>query len=304
MGSGQWIREKKTDCGGEWRTVELFAIGEQEHRQARRKKCRESSPRQKNKNRMASLRRKMRKVLANFDRRGFYVTATYEAAYAPADLEECRRDAKNYRTRVTRACRRRFGVEPQAVKMILFPVRNGSGGKLHIHGLVQVDGMDQAQRRELRELLEDLWRRKIPGCGEFESLGTINVDRLNMRAVLASSKRSKWGTVGYIYSHKERCCVEGGALILPEMLRDADSRWSRKQLRKGCRECMQDPYWWERWYPGWSVEKILVFDPGELHESSGEPGEWEQTEPQAFLVLRRRGYRSADGEVRAAKART
>lgn len=72
MGGGQWIREKKTDCGGEWRTVELFAVGEQEHKQARRKKCRESSPRQKNKNKMESLRRKLRKVLANFDQHGFF----------------------------------------------------------------------------------------------------------------------------------------------------------------------------------------------------------------------------------------
>lgn len=304
MGGGQWIREKKTDCGGEWRTVELFAVGEQEHKQARRKKCRESSPRQKNKNKMESLRRKLRKVLANFDQHGFFVTATYEPEFLPADLDECRRDAVNYRARITRAACKRFGVGKEAVKIMLFAVQNGDHGKLHIHGFVQVDGLDQGQRRELRELLEDLWRRRIPGTGEYESMGGINVDRLDMRQLLAQSQQSKYGTIGYIYGHKHRKCVESRSLALPELLPDADSRWSRKQLRKGCRECAQDPYWWEQKYPGWAVEKILIFDPGELHESSGAPGEWEQTEPQAFLVMRRRGYRTQDGRVRAAKART
>lgn len=291
MGGRQWIREQKIQCGQDYMTVSLFAIGEQEHKAIRRKKGQESSARQKQKNKMASLRQKQRKILANFDEDGFYITATYEDAFLPEDTEQARREVRNFTRRVQRAVEKIFGVGKSAVRFSLYATKNGENGRWHMHGFAQCDGLSRVQRLLFREMLEKMWRRRVPGSGEYESMGTLNADRLDLKRVLGKAGESRWGTVGYIYAHTARICVESRNLVCPQQLPDADSKWSRKQLRKGCRECEKDPYWWEQRFPGWAVEKILIFEPHEMHEGPEEPGEWEQSEPQAYLILRRRrGY--------------
>ena len=95
-----WIREKKYECG-EYRTVGIYAVTDQEHRQ-RGRKHKESSRGQKARNKNASMRRYQRKVLANFDKDGFYVTGTYEDAYRPESFEDCVQDVRNYERRVKR----------------------------------------------------------------------------------------------------------------------------------------------------------------------------------------------------------
>ena len=50
--------------------VGVYAVTDQEHRK-RGKKRKESDKGQKNRNKAASMRKKQRKVLANFDKRGF-----------------------------------------------------------------------------------------------------------------------------------------------------------------------------------------------------------------------------------------
>ena len=97
-----YIREKKYQCGDEYMTVGVYAVTDQEHRQ-RGKKRKESDRGQKERNKYASLRRKQRKVLANFDKNGFFLTGTYEDGYLPADFAACRKDVKNYKRRVITA---------------------------------------------------------------------------------------------------------------------------------------------------------------------------------------------------------
>ena len=75
-----YIREKRTLCGDTYQAVGIYPVTDQEHRQ-RGKKRKESDRGQKSRNKAASLRRRQRKVLANFDQNGFYLTATYEDAY-------------------------------------------------------------------------------------------------------------------------------------------------------------------------------------------------------------------------------
>lgn len=72
-----YIREKRTLCGDTYQAVGIYPVTDQEHRQ-RGKKRKESDKGQKSRNKAASLRRRLRKVLANFDQNGFYLTATYE----------------------------------------------------------------------------------------------------------------------------------------------------------------------------------------------------------------------------------
>lgn len=44
-------------------------------------------------------------------------------------------------------------------------------------------------------------------------------------------------------------------------------------------------------FPGWECVKIQIFDPGGLHENAEpRPEGWEATEPQAYVILRRREF--------------
>lgn len=202
-----WIREKKYECG-EYRTVGIYAVTDQEHRQ-RGRKHKESSRGQKARNKNASMRRYQRKVLANFDKDGFYVTGTYEDAYRPESFEDCVQDVRNYVRRVKAAVIRRFGEQrARRLKLSLHAVRNGEKGKLHMHGFAECKGLTTAERREFRAILEELWRRRVPGTSEYEPLGTMNADRIDMKKILGIDGDGKNGTVGYIYGHSERRCVE------------------------------------------------------------------------------------------------
>ena len=97
-----WIREKKYECG-EYRTVGIYAVTDQEHRQRGRKQ-KERSRGQKARNKNASMRRYQRKVLANFDKDGFYVTGTYEDAYRPESFE----DLKSLQAKIREVCVRTY----------------------------------------------------------------------------------------------------------------------------------------------------------------------------------------------------
>ena len=288
-----YIREKKYRCGDEYMAVGVFAITPQEHR-GRRKKQKESCEGQKARNKMASLRRKQRKILANFDRRGLFLTGTYEDAFLPEDIAACRKDVENYKRRVVAAACRRFGVRREDVRMSLMAARKGGAGRLHMHGFAQCRGLSAAQQREFRELVEDLWRRRIPGTGEYEPLGTLNADRIDLKKLLGKDGQGDYGTLGYFFAHKERLWVETANLRPAVEQAPNDTRWSRKQLRKACGDCRDNALWWEQRYPGWALEKCIVLEPGGLHESPGrENGGWEQLEPQCYVILRRKGYEGA-----------
>ena len=178
-----YIREKKIRCGDEYMAVGVYAVTDQEHRK-RGKKRKESDKGQKSRNKAASMRKKQRKVLANFDKRGFFLTGTYEDCYLPGDEDACWRDVENYARRVKYATCKRFGVQKEKIRLMLWAVRKGEAGRLHMHGFAQCVGMGEVERREWREMLEDLWRRRIPGTREFEPLGTMNVDRMDMKKLL------------------------------------------------------------------------------------------------------------------------
>ena len=285
-----YIREKRILCGDAYMAVGIFAITPQEHR-TRRKKQKESSEGQKAKNKHASMRRKQRKALANFDKDGFFLTGTFADAYLPEDLAACKREVLNYKRRVLLATCKQFGVRRERIRLMLWAVRKGEEGRLHMHGFAQCLGLSAAERKEWRWMLEDLWRRRIPGTNDYDPLGTMNADRMDMKKLLGTDGQGQNGTMGYIYGHKERVCVETSNLRLPVECAPNDSKWSRKQLRKGCLECAENAYWWEQRYPGWECVKCTVFDPGGLHESlNARPDGWENSEPQAYLILRRREF--------------
>ena len=183
-----YIREKKYQCGDDYMAVGVFSIIPQEHR-GRGKKRKESSEGQKAKNKMDSLRKRQRKALTNFSPAGMFLTGTYEDPFLPEDILACRRDVENYKRRVMAATCKRFGARREDIRLMLVAVRKGEAGRLHMHGFAECTGLTAAQRREWREMLEDLWRRRIPGSNEFEPLGTMNVNRIDMKKLLARACR-------------------------------------------------------------------------------------------------------------------
>ena len=116
-----YIREKKIRCGDEYMAVGVYAVTDQEHRK-RGKKRKESDKGQKSRNKAASMRKKQRKVLANFDKRGFFLTGTYEDCYLPDDEAACWKDVENYARRVKYATCKRFGVEKEKIRLMLWAV--------------------------------------------------------------------------------------------------------------------------------------------------------------------------------------
>ncbi len=136
-----YIREKKYRCGSEYMAVGIYAVTDQEHRR-RGKKHKESDRGQKERNKHASLRRKQRKAIANFGRDGFFLTGTYEEFYLPEDFAACRRDVENYKRRVIGATVKRFGVSRDKIRLMLWAVRKGETGRLHMHGFAECGGWE------------------------------------------------------------------------------------------------------------------------------------------------------------------
>ena len=174
-----YIREKRTLCGDTYQAVGIYPVTDQEHRQ-RGKKRKESDKGQKSRNKAASLRRRLRKVLANFDQNGFYLTATYEDAYLPEDEEGCWRDVRNYARRVQRAARKRFGVRGTWLKLMLWAVRNGEAGRLHMHGFAQCPGLSEAERRKSQEAFLYDERPVMVATNAFG----MGIDKSNVRFVV------------------------------------------------------------------------------------------------------------------------
>ncbi len=64
-----------------------------------------------------------------------------------------------------------------------------------------------------------------------------------------------------------------------------DTRWSRKQLRKGCTDCKDNAYWWEQRYPGWKFVRCVVPEP----EAPGDEKEgWDADELRCYVVMVKR----------------
>lgn len=129
-----YIREKKIICGDSYMAVCLYAITPQE-RNTRGKKQKKSGERQKARNKMSSLRKKQRKVVTNFTKDGFFLSGTFEEIFLPDDFLGCVREVKNYKRRVIAAICKRFKIAREKIKMMLWAVRKGKDGRLHIRNI-------------------------------------------------------------------------------------------------------------------------------------------------------------------------
>lgn len=260
-------REQRYGCGEDYLFVRLCQVTAEEHQTRRRKKYRESSQRQKAKNREARRQHLNRVALTNFTKNGFNVTLTYDQN--PESEEEARRDLRNWMRRVMDAGKK-LGADRKSIVYLGVTACGEKKGRWHHHVMVECRGLDRAQRARFREILEDKW-----------TLGTVNADRLNLDNGLED-------LVSYYCRHKNGRWYRSRHLEMPVVHRPNDSRWSGKELRKACTDCAEEGYWWECKYPGYQFIRCGV--------SQKEPlaAGWEDrdlAERGCYVILRRRkGY--------------
>ena len=276
----RYIREQKTLCGEKYMEVDLKWITEQQHRATSRgKKALASTLAQQDRNAGRAGRYFIQLIHANFDRMGWHVALTYDDAWLPESGEKAERDLVNYLRRVRRWISRQ-GWDPAGLRWI--SVTEGqdedkaAGQKAvrwHHHLLIQMDGLAREQREKLRGALEDLWSVRF--CGEVESLGTVNADRL---------QPDKDGLVGlalYLlkYPKRKKRWHQSQGLRKPRYPRPNDTRWSARKLAEACTLEVDDADAWEKRYPGW---KFLGAHPSWNEER----GEW-----RAYIRLYRKEER-------------
>ena len=270
----RYTREKKTLCGEGYMEVDLYHITPEEHAAKRRKKTRPSSERQKKRN--AQHAHRWRVQNANFTVLGFYLTLTYIDTFLPESMEQAQRDLRNYIRRVKAAIAKLYGADVELRVMGLTGCGRKSG-RYHHHLLVECKGLTMRQNAEFRQLLEDKWAVRWPD-GSVESLGTANADRLNLQNRLDD-------LITYFEKHGQMRWYETRNLTLPVEHTPNDTRWSRKQLRKGCTDCKDNAYWWEQRYPGWKFVRCVMPEP----DAPGDEKEgWDADELRCYVVMVKR----------------
>ena len=292
----RYIREQKTLCGEKYMEVDLKWITEQQHRATSRgKKALASTLAQQDRNAGRAGRYFIQLIHANFDRMGWHVALTYDDGWLPESAERAERDLTNYLRRVRRWISRQ-GWDPAGLRWI--SVTEGqdedkaAGRKAvrwHHHLLIQMDGLAREQREKLRGALEDLWSVRF--CGEVESLGTVNADRL---------QPDKDGLVGlalYLlkYPKRKKRWHQSQGLRKPRYPRPNDTRWSARKLAEACTLEVDDADAWEKRYPGW---KFLGAHPSWNEER----GEW-RVYIRLYRKEERQKARFAGAEAGAAAAR-
>ena len=272
----RYTREKKTLCGEGYMEIDLYHITPEEHAAKRRKKTRPSSERQKKRNAQHAHRWRVQKANANFTVLGFYLTLTYIDTFLPESMEQAQRDLRNYIRRVKAAIAKLYGADVELRVMGLTGCGRKSG-RYHHHLLIECKGLTMRQNADFRQLLEDKWAVRWPD-GSVESLGTANADRLNLQNRLDD-------LITYFEKHGQMRWYETRNLTLPVEHTPNDTRWSRKQLRKGCTDCKDNAYWWEQRYPGWKFVRCVVPEP----EAPGDEKEgWDADELRCYVVMVKR----------------
>lgn len=262
------IREQRTLCGSDYMEVDFLWISEQQHRTtARKKKELASSLAQQGRNAARAGRYFIQLINANFDRRGWHVTLTYDDEHLPEEEERAERDLVNYVRRIRRWVSRQ-GWDPDGLRWV--SVTEGqdedkaAGQKAvrwHHHYLAQMDNLTREERDKLRGALEDLWAVRF--CGEVESLGTVNADRLQPdRDGLAAL-----GAYLLKYPKRKKRWHQSQGLRKPQYPRPNDTKWSAKKLAAACTLEIDDAKAWESRYPGW---RFLGAHPAWIEER----GEW------------------------------
>ena len=240
-----YIREQRTLCGPRYMEVDLFRVGEQEHRaNTRRKRELASSLAQQAKNEKYSKRRFVQIVNTNFSPAALVLHLTYDdgSRPAPGDKESCDRDFTNFIRRMRRYMKKNGRGEAKWVSVGEYDRVDEDGtvhGRPHFHMIVEGDIS--------RDELEALWCRR-----NGEKLGLTRCERLDF------DHGSVEGLVRYMLKRNkfERRWRMSRNLKMPEHPRPNDTKWSRKRLHEAATLYVDDRNFWERQYPGYRLNGV------------------------------------------------
>jgi len=229
-------REKKVYTGKEDRylEVEFFPISLQERKQKRKKKIKESLPKQKNLNDKNARKHLIRLLNNNFTDRDLVIHLTYRDEHLPGSEKEARRDVTNFLRRV-KHYRKKNGL-PELKYIAVIEYRDQEEGKkaLRIHHHIVLNDMD-------RDVIENLWGR-----------GRANADRLKAdefgyEALGRYITKDPRGSKRWTQSKN----------LKPPTVKVNDFRFSKRKIEE-ISKAPDDRYLFEKLYPGYIFSKCDV----------------------------------------------
>lgn len=258
-----YYREQKHICGRSYETasymeVDLYPVTQSQHKAtARAKKKAATSLAQQKYNDNKAKRYHVQLVNTNFGENDFSWTGTYDDAHLPDPEDTARVDADwtNFRKRLYRWCDSHGVQRPKWVMATEYATRQEDGkvvGRHHHHAIIQhTEGLT-------REVLENLWSdRKGKRLG-FTRCENLMVDHGSVE-----------GLVRYICKNKRcaRSWRQSRGLEKPKTPPPNDSKWSRKKLEEASTLYVDDAAYWERQYPGYTLNRVEVnvSDDGRRH---------------------------------------
>lgn len=155
-------REKKiyTGVGDKYLEVEYFPITLQERKQKRKKKIKESLPKQKNLNDKNARKHLIRLLNNNFTDKDLVLHLTYKDENLPKDEKEARRDVTNFLRRVKHYRKKNGLGELKYIAVVEYRDQEEGKKAIRIHHHIVINDMD-------RDIVESLWGK-----------GRANADRL------------------------------------------------------------------------------------------------------------------------------
>lgn len=278
-----FCRERRTYCGSEYMTVDLFQYSQSAQEAARaprRRRERVSAPKQKNLNDKRARRYFMQLLNANFGAGDYHVSLTYSQDRLPDTMEQAKRDARNYLRRVDRL-RKKRGLPP--LKYILVTegtVRKGTGKLVRLHHHIVVNGGLSRDEMEILWTEQRInWKRAAEDAdyrAGIQKIGFANCDNIQPgeNGLEALAKYLAKDPAG----KKRWSCSQN--LDKPIAVKN-DHKYSVRKLENVSRSGeVYDRDFWEEHYPGWTLAGAA-----DIAVEAEPPDEWNNW--QIFAKLRR-----------------
>lgn len=166
-----FVREKRIKCGKNYLEVDIIPILNLKERAARGKYQKEkkvTQPKQMDLNDKNSKRYLTQLANGNFTDDDYHITCTYSDEFLPDDIEEAKKDARNYLRRISQA-RKRTGLEPLKYILVTEHGEDKETGEIkRVHHHIIING------GLTRDELENLWSKRK------KKIGFVNADRLQL----------------------------------------------------------------------------------------------------------------------------
>lgn len=256
-----FVREKKVDCG-DYREVDIIPRTEEAEKAVkgrRRKKQRESPPKQRELN-SKNARRYLEKLAnGNFFSGDLHVSLTYDANHLPKTREEAEKEVKKYLNKVSYR-REKLGFEPLKYILVTEGGTDKDGNLKRIHHHILMNGgpgnfRDDAELLWTRERInwkkaeeDEEYRTEI----EKRSIGYRNADRIQ------AGDNGISDLANYIAkdpSGKKRWSSSRN-LELPVIRKPNDTKYTKSKVERLVTSPDSGREYFEKQYPAYKITEI------------------------------------------------